>query len=214
MTNISVYLKSSIALALVCLLSGCFEVEQTLHLGTDGKLKFECAYTIPEAYLPAFARFHSSLARWQETADGNPWLLDSEAVRQQFPDPLFTLTRHNSFSKGGNRKVEIAGTAKQGDQALASGALGNFSIGKTTAGSVRLALPIPPPDPLKTLPDAEKNALREAMKGFKLTLIIETPQPVKTTNGQKTGKNEVTWTFTPETLVDIDTLPRELFVTF
>lgn len=214
MLNIHTFIHSSIFLVILLPLSGCFEMEQTIELSDNGEMSFALHYAIEESQMPAFAQFHKAVSQWQGENPSETWLLNKQAVQKQFPKPVFELTEYNVYTKAGKKHIQIAGKAKSATRGLASGAVGDFKLETLKNGDHRLALTLPTLSQSSSLSAEERQALLKAAKGLSVTLIIQTPTKVKTTNGEKGKRNKVIWRFGPEQAADPSQLPRALFVTY
>jgi hypothetical protein len=202
--------------AVLLTLQGCFEMEQRVALNKDGGMEFTVQYAIPSRYLEFLSQFHAQLGLWQDNRDGDTsWLLNRDAVERQFADSPIQVTEYNSFTRSGTVHVRVRGKAEDAAVALAGGQLGKLALVADEAGGMReLVLSLPEEVQYPELEAGQREALKLAAKGLSVVLVLETPTRVVETNGEKTGRREVTWSFGPELAHDPNALPKRLFVKF
>lgn len=214
MFNIHTFSHSSILFVILLMVSGCFEMEQVIKLDDDGGMTFSLDYAIPEDKIGAFAQFHQTISHWQGERPGQTWLLNKKAVQQQFSKDIYELTAYTNYEKDGKRHIHIAGNATSAVLGLGNGAVGSFKLETLANGEQRLSLPLPRPSRLASLSAEERQSLLKAAAGLSVSLTIQVPGTIKTTNGIKSQKNRVTWTFGPEDLADPSRIAATLFVTY
>lgn len=203
-------------------LGGCLELEQTMTLDKDGTLAVRLEYTVDEPVLPALLEGRRLIDRWQRQADTDGdeatpgWLLSAEAAKKHFAGPGLRLVEHDVKSADGRRHVTVRCHAANGRRALNGGVFGDFSLARGETGDFVLRADLArPPD--YAVNDSEAAAkLRALCRGLRIRLEIETPTPIVSTTGAKSGRRRAVWDFRVEEGRDAPFLhrPPEIQVVF
>lgn len=207
-------LPQFLAAALPLLLGGCLELDQTMTLDKDGALAVRLEYTVDETVLPVLQEGRRLIDRWQGQADtgsdetGLGWLLSEEAAKKHFAGPGLRLVEHRVKPKGERRHVTVRCHATDGKRALNEGVFGDFSLSRAKTGDFVLRADLAAsPDPVTR--DGEAAAKLQALcRGLRIRLEIETPTPIVSTTGTRSGTRRAVWEFRVEDGGDADFLRR------
>jgi len=211
--------RAWLALLPALLAAGCLDFEQRLTLEKNGELTFSLRYAVPVELLPAYRDASQTISRWQGVEAGqqigvNAWL-DRRTAEDHFTGDTLKLTAYQTFEKEASRHIEVGGRATDAEAALRGGKLGPFELGPHPDGGRELALPLPSASAkIAALDEVQKQHLASLATGFAWRLVVDTPTPIISTNGNKLGERRVEWRFGPKILADPTALPTRLSVVF
>ncbi len=207
------------SILITCLLTGCFELDQTMVLEPDGAVNCTLHYSMEEALLPHAREFQGLLENWQDVDHGSGlrWVFNEEAAKQYFSSQNITVQNYTQYSKAERRHVVVQCRAKNGADALKQRVFGDFQTtydAKAETTTLRALLIVPPDEAGTKLATDALDKLREVTKGLRLRLELKTPTQIVQTTGKQLAQNRVEWIFDPAMDDTFLTTPPDISVTF
>lgn len=173
-------------IAVLCLCSGCLELEQHIKIAADDGIEVAYCYVIPPRTLALLQGMKPVMdeAQGGKSLVGQKmyqWILQENAVREYFGrNDCRVVDFKRQTASDGSVRVSFAVKADDYRKALMSGVFGDFEVienrGKVEIKTNPMVL-------LSSCDEAKLNQLSELCKGMTLSLTIQTPKTMLKTSG-------------------------------
>ncbi len=180
---------------------GAFSLEENIILDDKGGCKVALVMQVPEKYQALYKAVLKAVS-----AEGSGGLMDEAAVRKYFAVfPEFSIESYHVFRRRDNVMVQLMLSAKDAQEAFATGALGYMLLGPSmdVIGDTELFIVLPRPErPPPAAMRRKVGELARALGGIEFIVRLTTPTEMLETTGRKSDYNRCAWRISFDELLD------------